>query len=88
MSKRTASGRIYVYSAPGYNSENAGRSPFQRPLEEYSLVDDYARLLKQARSRANQTLEQLSHAVGLRTNELHSFEEGRTKPTLTDAHKL
>lgn len=59
-----------------------------KPLAEFELVDDYARVLKNARASRRVTLEELSHAVGIRTNELHAFEEGRVKPTVPEAQKL
>lgn len=58
------------------------------PILEYDLVDDYARLIKNARTANNLSLEQLSHLAGIRQNEIHAFEEGRTHPTVADAQRL
>ncbi len=66
------------------SNPNAGRNP----LLEYDLVENYARLIKNARTANNLSLEQLSHAASIRQNELHAFEEGRTHPTVSDAQKL
>lgn len=59
-----------------------------KPMDEFELVDDYAKQLKTARATKNLALEDVSHAVGIRTNELHAFEEGRVKPTVPEAQKL
>lgn len=61
-------------------------SPRQRAEEE--IVENYAKLIRSAREKADLTRLQLGQKIGEKENYLEAIEQGRVRPTLVTAKKL
>ncbi|HEV8289336.1 MAG TPA: multiprotein-bridging factor 1 family protein [Candidatus Norongarragalinales archaeon] len=59
-----------------------------RPAVEVSLVQNFGSAIRNARQRANLSVEQLAQKLFLREHDLGRFESGSLKPTESDARKI
>lgn len=73
---------------PTFNKGAAKPAHLVKKMEEVSLVEDFGKILTNAREDFGLTREELAKKLAMREQDLKNFETGKVKPTQKEAQKL